>query len=1358
MSIPIPAAPPLAYTSLASFLPITGSKTPISIESIYALYRGIRRIALNQGSGTMWPRFNVPVFSGTITGLSATSAAVTLTDSAAAFGSPMHHGASIALTGCYIEIFRFDDPRWTARGNLTATSTGTTLTLVAQANGALSPVTDWIGRGVITALSDLVGCGYIVLAAGDIGPYDRWMEPPNSDEYVGNPTIGAQNSSHLGHAGSIGLFPTYQLTPPGSGAYTVTVGSHTTTALAFGASASAIQTALAGLTGVGTGNVTVTAYGTGFSLAFAKTLYPITCTASGATIAALSGVLLDTVQAWTLNQWKTAQPTYPDTPTSFDLVVQDNGPGGDSLVHRLTILSNTPTLIVFAPDGGGWVPSQGAYYSIVKHGGIWHPLALAGPRNVWYRGAMTDGGLATHMPDDSLTTYPNVVPAIEVSTSVWDAGVEGCVSGWIQTWEQDAWTDPTDQCTPDKCYSPDFFKTIRGIQWAIGYYCRVPQIDPTWGTASGPGGVNPTSYPLTLTFPLACVLAGVNGWIGNLSVSGGVGTISLPGGLPYPQATLFFTIVKHVQLPTEADVIDAYVVCTSATVTLATGLDPIEDGDTVYCTWGFSQRFDYQFRYLTGKSVWIPSVNIVPVDPPAIVTVGGISTSYLGSWSTKPKSTAYARFDLGTGGLVDDPADGVAFTAGDVAEFSGDNACDPTTDTPTGNALAPYMDRGYVGTNGTTPTNPDYAGVMVAADGSLTSTGITTDGTAAQLAGMATGWGNTSGVTTHVTVPLAVGSNWFESWYTNPATKLTSTITGTATSGTATTLVDSAAPFLLGGKPNTRLFGGMVAVTHATVITTWTINGISSDGKTLNLVAQTGLAVAVGDAYIVAGVPDATLKILMGIATTGGSTSMVDSTYGATAHPANAWFDPNLLTGLTLKVFHGSTSQTLTKFLITGATSSSGALTLQGVDGASITATDMWEIDIPLEKNRWQDRWITFTPPTGGNLGSGANVSVDVQTTGNDQNSIWLASTAGFVMVAGSTFVIESFSPGVVLKRNSTNTRWLSTSGQTENRTDPATGNKPPFHDDEQENLPFAFPWYGRARRGTHFGPGLFNELLAVMRQFTALQSNVSFRGSYTESSPGVGTEINYASAGSDSVSYPYNGTYFFPPSLYPGSGAPDYPLPAANWAAAISAAEGYDSGELANTSSIITTTQHQNDEALALSGGNPSQQAVHYDTYEVYGAVVGGFVGIILTTEYGYGVTSLDPNISAPDVEFWSFGAMDASNSDPQVLMQNIDEGGKWTDRKFDAMGSGLHFRAYSKWDTESVSPHGTEPIVSANKLGSLSPPTYPACLPADSGSPTPGIKSDESPPRGAQVMQTLSWYALDSLAVYRPTTAEIG
>jgi hypothetical protein len=70
---------------------------------------------------------------------------------------------------------------------------------------------------------------------------------------------------------------------PTGGTFTLTVGGQTTSAIAYNAAASAVQTALVALSTVGTGNATVTGSAGGpYTITFATGLGDITLTASGA--------------------------------------------------------------------------------------------------------------------------------------------------------------------------------------------------------------------------------------------------------------------------------------------------------------------------------------------------------------------------------------------------------------------------------------------------------------------------------------------------------------------------------------------------------------------------------------------------------------------------------------------------------------------------------------------------------------------------------------------------------------------------------------------------------------------------------------------------------------------------------------------------------------------------------------------------------------------------------------------------------------------------------------------------------------------------------------------------------------------
>jgi hypothetical protein len=1040
-------------------MPLTGPQVPKDIEFHYAWYRALRDIAMVNGGGAQWPRANIPIFAGTITDLDST----TLTDSDADFSTPLRCGLSVELTGCTVQIFFKDDPRYVAKSTITG-STGTTLAL---------DKTDWVARGICSDISDLIGSQYCVYAGGDISSYDRWLEPPNSWEYVANKTLAA-----AGLPGSYAVFPTAVLTITGTataGTYTLSVTggtSVTTASIAFNASTAAIQSAIEACSNVGSGKVIVTPYQGNQTIAFDPSLGTTsvsigTDSLTGATIAAsaMATTLLDLVQTWTANQWTTAQPDFPDNPTGFDLVIWDNGTNGDGLAHRLSITSND-NVSISTGSLGSWVPSLNCYYSIVATGGIWHPQKLSGPRKVWYRGAMDGDHAVTHMPDDSIGSYPPAAASVS-----FDGGEEPpTCSGPTghSAMDVDVWNDC---CDADCCsrgnnsFSPDFYKSVRGIQDAmIELFGGLPWVDPTFYI----DGLPSSARPRPLTFPVAAAASATlfGSDINNFATS--IGSISSDNSKayigitpPYTEPVLYFTlfdstgaVVLNSSAIVETDETGAYISGSWSSGNV---------GQTMSCTYGFGDPFDYGVMYLWPKTIWLPSMDSDGnlVDPPRVDTdpITHDPIFLLGSWVNRPVSTNYVRYDTGIG----TPSQaGPAFTTGDLAEYLGDNACDPTlADVGATSPYVQYQDHKFTGKLGKTPPNAFYA--------NSDSNGGT--------GGKVMSYANSSGLTTQISVDPSI-VNWFPTWYSSGADVTGTVMSGTATAGSSTALVDTSATM------TTAWYGLTINITHLSVTTPFRVTGVDPSTHTLTLAAVSGVTVNAGDTYTIT-IPGASIYRDFGTATGGSATTLVDTSKIA----VGGFFSAGLYdTGYTLKVFHTDPTthaQTMTKYFITAADPTTGTLTVDGVDGAPTIANgDLYQIDWPYELNRWQTYQVTVNiPAVDGNPAS----TVTVIARGNDQSTMFIVPQSGFTLTddmiaAGVTFSTITFKTGDVLKYDGSH--WTAPTG-TDNRPDPNNSSiKPTFRARLADNLPFRFDWYGRIHRGTYWCPQWWNQMYYVLKTF----------------------------------------------------------------------------------------------------------------------------------------------------------------------------------------------------------------------------------------------------------------------------------
>jgi hypothetical protein len=430
-----------------------------------------------------------------------------------------------------------------------------------------------------------------------------------------------------------------------------------------------------------------------------------------------------------------------------------------------------------------------------------------------------------------------------------------------------------------------------------------------------------------------------------------------------------------------------------------------------------------------------------------VVSFSGGGAVQIGFFEQRTASTGYLHWDPPT------PGEGTSeFSAGDVAQYQGYQAYQQTTgsfSTNTDNPTAPYVDKAtWTGTCGASPPNAAYAGkTLLSSDPAnnnyllYDTTEVASDGTGIPtIAGplTVTAYANTSSVVSQITV----NANWYNYWYTSSTAA--TTFTGSSTAGTTSSLTDAGATFPL------EAWGAPMTVTPSgsTVPQVVTINGVSANRHVLNFTPTIGMSVGVGGTYAFQVQLNSILIKLEGTATGGGATSLVDSARIGDPFFAAGWLDA--VAGQIVTVLHPSTgAQTLAKYRITAADNTTGTLTLGAVDGQSVASGDLWYIEVSqYNTNRWAKDWFTVTKADGS--------TVDVQAIANDRTTLVIDTAAGLTLpgVTGVTISADTFTPGDVLYRNGGNTRWLTSFGTTETRTDHATGHIPPRHPLLKENWP----------------------------------------------------------------------------------------------------------------------------------------------------------------------------------------------------------------------------------------------------------------------------------------------------------------
>jgi hypothetical protein len=316
--------------------------------------------------------------------------------------------------------------------------------------------------------------------------------------------------------------------------------------------------------------------------------------------------------------------------------------------------------------------------------------------------------------------------------------------------DRDFWSSFDAACRPiDRSYNPNLYKCIRGLQVAALFGgSSFVEMRSYHGEA-----FIPTLNPARLSR-----VAGLN-TLESVSVTpAGDGSGSATFTLPVGSYGYFYELVGPTGVVAEGE-------STEATVTFGASTMLVGESYTCYAATGFTRKIPREFRWAYPKKFFVPALDSSsPVDPP--------TTDFPGLWNDGSSNDAfrthYKEFD--DDGLVTATE---AFQTGDLARYSGDNPDDPGL-----YAFSQYVVDGDR-PEGYSQEWPWYKGSIERADPDL---GV------ARLAVM-------SGTVT--STAAQGGVTWFEestrNWYGSPlGGGVLRSETGTATSGSSTTLVDTA--------------------------------------------------------------------------------------------------------------------------------------------------------------------------------------------------------------------------------------------------------------------------------------------------------------------------------------------------------------------------------------------------------------------------------------------------------------------------------------------------------------------------------------------------------------------------------------
>ena len=279
---------------------------------------------------------------------------------------------------------------------------------------------DCAKEGVRTLLSGLLPCNQALQSCGTAQPVDEaslmtfppLINPAAFDHDTTNPGLHSDLSLEFGCPGNLNTAPSWyqtssgsdhdemqRVTVSGSGTFTLTFGGQTTGNLSKTTTTAAqLQSALQGLSSIGTGNVTVTGNTGGpWTVTFVGTLgnqNVAQMTSGGATVTTTSaGSAFDPgFPGWYLEKADitySGSPTYQITPLSNDYKTSDtSGLNSSSSIVQAVYWTNC--------TGGAWPHNE--YYGLNSPGGV----------NTYYAGAV-NAAQALLMSDSARHAQPVII-------------------------------------------------------------------------------------------------------------------------------------------------------------------------------------------------------------------------------------------------------------------------------------------------------------------------------------------------------------------------------------------------------------------------------------------------------------------------------------------------------------------------------------------------------------------------------------------------------------------------------------------------------------------------------------------------------------------------------------------------------------------------------------------------------------------------------------------------------------------------------------------------------------------------------------------------------------------------------------
>ena len=230
------------------------------------------------------------------------------------------------------------------------------------------------------------------------------------------------------------------------------------------------------------------------------------------------------------------------------------------------------------------------------------------------------------------------------------------------------WSDSDTECPPaDACYSPNLYKTIRGLQAWVEQNCIffIPVKNYQGALAI------PPYFPATL---FRDINAGYIGTFTGTSNNDGEITFTIPNPENHEYHwSLFDEIGEH----TRSDK-------STSTSLLITGITANKPYSLVAAK-GWTRRVPRTFAHAYPRACFIPDVDNSGITPAVVFPP---TDEYPGTWERRTASTNYAEFD--DNGIRQET--GPSFETNVLARYRGDNWRDPVTDVPVSESdlTAPY--------------------------------------------------------------------------------------------------------------------------------------------------------------------------------------------------------------------------------------------------------------------------------------------------------------------------------------------------------------------------------------------------------------------------------------------------------------------------------------------------------------------------------------------------------------------------------------------------------------------------------------------------------------------------------------------